>query len=47
MKERYEAPQVQVIEMEMRGRIAIDIDGLVLSGYTEGTLPEFISVEPF
>ena len=40
MKKLYEAPQVQVIEMEVQGMIAASTDGLTLPGYGPGTVPE-------
>lgn len=40
MKKLYEAPQVQVIEMEVQGMIAASTDGLTLPGYGAGTVPE-------
>ena len=39
MKKLYEAPQVQVIELEVQGMIAASTDGLTLPGYEPGTLP--------
>ena len=40
MKELYEAPEVQVIEMELQGMIADSstTDGLTIPGYDAGTL---------
>lgn len=40
MKKLYEAPQVQVIEMELQGMIAAssNTDGLTIPGYGAGTL---------
>jgi hypothetical protein len=40
MKQKYEAPEVQVIEMEVQGMIAASTDGLTLPGYGAGTVPE-------
>ena len=40
MKEMYEAPEVQVIEMEVQGMIAASTDGFTLPGYGPGTVPE-------
>ena len=40
MKQIYEAPEVQVIEMEVQGMIAASTDGLTLPGYAPGTVPE-------
>lgn len=40
MKQIYEAPEVQVIEMEVQGMIAASTDGLTLPGYGPGTVPE-------
>ena len=40
MKQKYKAPEVQVIEMEVQGMIAASTDGLTLPGYAPGTVPE-------
>ena len=41
MKQLYEAPQVQVIDMEVQGPVmGSTTDGLTLPGYGAGTLPE-------
>lgn len=40
MKELYEAPEVQVIELELQGMIASSTDGLTLPGYGPGELPK-------
>ena len=40
MKQTYEAPEVQVIEMEVQGMIAASTDGLTLPGYAPGELPK-------
>ena len=40
MKQKYKAPEVQVIEMEVQGMIAASTDGLTLPGYGAGTVPE-------
>ena len=41
MKELYEAPEVQVIELEVQGMIAAssNTDGLTIPGYGAGTFP--------
>ena len=40
MKQKYEAPEVQVIEMEVQSMIAAssNTDGLTIPGYGAGTL---------
>lgn len=41
MKELYEAPMVQVINMEVQASVMqASTEGLTLPGYGEGTLPE-------
>ena len=40
MKQLYEAPEVQILEMELQGMIASSTDGLTLPGYAPGTVPE-------
>ena len=39
-KKLYDAPQCEVIELELQGMIASSTDGLTLPGYAPGTVPE-------
>ena len=40
MKQLYEAPEVQILEMELQGMSASSTDGLTLPGYGPGELPK-------